>query len=120
MSKTLKEQLNNVFINGRGEVCSNLETTRSKAGSELRKHRDEVEDSKTRRQEAAKARKRLRELRSMEREMEKRIKTLRAEGMQHGAGTEECARCFSEANNVNDELRGVRKGIRKLNKKLHK
>lgn len=120
MSKTLKEQLGNVFINGRGEVCSNLETTRSRVGSEVREQRQTVESRKEHRQETAEAKKKLRDLRNKEREMEQKIKTLRSEGLSHGPGSEECVKCFSEANEVNDELRGVRKGIRKLNKKLRK
>lgn len=120
MSKTLQEQLGGVFINGRGEVCSNLETTKSKVGSKVREKRQDVESSKDRRQEVGEAKRKLRELRNKEREMEQKIKILRSEGLTHGPGTKACVECFSKANEVNNELRGVRKGIRKLNKRIHR
>jgi hypothetical protein len=120
MSKTLKEQLGSIFINGRGEVCANLETTNSKVGVEVREKRDDIKRDREHRTEVINTKKKLQELRSSEREMEQRIKSLRSEGLRRGAGTELCAKFFAEANDVNNELRGVRKGIRKLSKKLHR
>jgi predicted phage-related endonuclease len=120
MSKSIKEQLSNVFINGRGEVCINLETTKSKVGEEVRKTRKKVDSNKEHRQEVAQIKKKLRDLRTKEREMEQQIKALWSKGLGYGPGSEACAKCFAEANDVNNELRGVRKGIRKLNKKVHK
>jgi len=120
MSKSLQEQLSNVFINGRSEVCDNLETTKSKVGSEIRKKRQSVETNLECRQEIGETRKKLRDLRNKEREMEQKIKSLRSSGLAQGPGSEACVKCFSEANDINNELRGVRKGIRKHSKKLHK
>lgn len=95
MSRTLREQLNDVFVNRSGEIHS----------------KDEV-------QETGQGRGRLRKLRDAERKMEEEMKVLRVKGLQCGAGTKECVRYFSEANSVNSELRDIRKAIRKLNKKL--
>ena len=111
MSKTLKEQLEVVCINDYGEVCANLETNTASRSKKV---------SDKQREDVVKNRKRFQELRIKEREMEQRINILRSDGLKSGPGTEQCIYLFAEANEINNMLRGIRKEIRKLNKRIYK
>lgn len=119
MSKTLKEQLGNVFVNGCGEVCAKSEAAKNKLSVKDSKKKVADKD-RGRRESISKSKKELQELRSKERKMEQKIKDLRSDGLKNGPGTEQCVQLFAEANEINNELRGVRKSIRKLNKRFYK
>jgi hypothetical protein len=106
MSRTIRQQLSNCFINARGEVCSNLATSRSKVAVTIRN--------------AERKRSLIREKRNLERDvrnLEAQRDKLRKEGLTLGAIQREGM--FKRANTMHQRSLDKKARLLKVVKELN-